>query len=102
MRYEVLIMELLSIEKGILIFEGNFGLLFDVVELEVKVCVNDKIYYVEKIDRIVYNLYCLNKLVKEYLGFKVDILVDDFENNFNIEMMILLNGKLIKVKINFG
>ncbi|MBR0009543.1 bifunctional glycosyltransferase/CDP-glycerol:glycerophosphate glycerophosphotransferase, partial [Bacillus subtilis] len=102
MRYEAITMELLSIEKGILTLEGNFGSLFDAAELEVKACVNDKIYHAEKIDRTVHNLYCLNKPVKEYLGFKVDIPVGELANNSNIEMMISSNGKLIKVKINFG
>ncbi|MEK4217155.1 CDP-glycerol glycerophosphotransferase family protein [Bacillus sp. FSL L8-0222] len=102
MRYEDLTMELLNIEKGILTLEGNFGSLFDAAELEVKACVNDKMYHAEKIDRTVHNLYCLNKPVKEYLGFKVDIPVDHLQNNSNIEMMISSNGKLIKVKINFG
>nr|WGD94903.1 glycosyltransferase family 2 protein [Bacillus subtilis] len=68
MRYEAITMELLSIEKGILTLEGNFGSLFDAAELEVKACVNDKIYHAEKIDRTVHNLYCLNKPVKESYG----------------------------------
>ncbi|MCY9262135.1 bifunctional glycosyltransferase family 2 protein/CDP-glycerol:glycerophosphate glycerophosphotransferase [Bacillus haynesii] len=102
MRYEALTLELLRIENGVITLEGNFGSLFNSRDLEVKACVNKKVYHSERIDRPVHNLYCLNEPVKEYLGFSINIPVDELENSSNIEMNIHVKNKLIKVKINFG
>ncbi|WML24854.1 CDP-glycerol glycerophosphotransferase family protein [Neobacillus sp. OS1-33] len=102
LKKQKLTLELLYIENEVLYIEGNFGSLFDKSDLQVIAEVGSEIYYSKIIERKPYNIYVLGRLIKEYLGYRLEIPLSKVKNKEEIKLKIGFGNKLIKVDYKFG
>ena len=94
--------ELMYEEFGELVIEGNLGSQFDSSQYEIVAQLNGEFINVEKVDRTSHNMFSLNRLVKEYKGFKIKIPVDELKNGSAIQLFAECSNKLLPLKLAFG
>lgn len=88
------------IDNSTIMIEGLFGSLFHKNEVKICVDIDHEIYVAEDIDRPHENICSLNRIVKEYKGFRIKLPLKGNHNSFGFRVEI--DGTRVPVKINAG
>lgn len=91
-------LEFLEITGNNLIVEGNMGSLFNKDDCEIYAKIGDKFYRSEKVDRSLHGIYSLGMTAKDYLGFKLEIPLTEF----NTEISFYVEVDAVRIPISIG